>query len=257
MPIVHLTDITVKALKPTDSNVTYWSDTTPGFGIRVGKRSRTWTVMRGRTRERVSIGRYPDMSLSDARKMAQRLLIEEPAAPRALKRTFADARDEFLTEHYRGSTSRWPHLVKLMLEKNFKKIEHMQLTDITDDHIGKVLAKLAATPSQHATRSNESSARLKTTTTRASSARSPQPSGAMSARCRTAILTIPTVASRSYCPSGARYPSSDWLMRISPERHCDRCSMRRCHSSSPMPIASITGTCLPGAVRAKPSLSRI
>ncbi len=135
MPTVHLTDLSVKALKPTDSYVKYWSDTTPGFGIRVGKRSRMWTVMRGRTRERVSIGRYPDVSLSDARKEAQRLLTRESSGPRAISKSFKAARDEFLADHYRDSRSRWPHLVGLMLKRNFKKIEHMQLNDITDDDI--------------------------------------------------------------------------------------------------------------------------
>ncbi len=70
MPTLHLTDLSVRAIRPSDRYVTYWSDTTPGFGIRIGKHSRTWTVMRGRTRERVSIGRYPNLSLSEARKEA-------------------------------------------------------------------------------------------------------------------------------------------------------------------------------------------
>ncbi len=45
MPVLHLTDIAVRALKPTDGYVSYWDDTTPGFGIRVGKRSKTWMVI--------------------------------------------------------------------------------------------------------------------------------------------------------------------------------------------------------------------
>lgn len=125
MPTVHLTDLSVKALKPSEQYVTYWSDMTPGFGIRVGKRSRTWTVMRGRTRERVAIGRYPDVSLSDARREALRLLSEERVGPKAAVKSLKEARAEFLAEHYRGVTSRWPHLVRLMLEKNLKGIEHI------------------------------------------------------------------------------------------------------------------------------------
>jgi len=148
VPMVHLTDLSVKALRPSEKHVTYWSDTTPGFGIRVGKRSRTWTVMRGRARERVTIGRYPDVSLSDARKEALRLLSEEPSGPPPVSKTFKAARDEFLAEHYRGVTSRWPQLVKLMLEKHFKKIEHKQLGEITDEDVSGALGKLAATPSQ-------------------------------------------------------------------------------------------------------------
>jgi hypothetical protein len=45
MPNLHLTDIAVRALKPSEGYVTFWDDTTPGFGVRVGKRSKTWTVI--------------------------------------------------------------------------------------------------------------------------------------------------------------------------------------------------------------------
>lgn len=73
MPNLHLTDISVRTLKPSDGYVTYWDDTTPGFGIRVGKKAKTWTIMRGRNRERVTIARYPDVSLAEARAEAKRL----------------------------------------------------------------------------------------------------------------------------------------------------------------------------------------
>jgi len=42
---VHFTDITIRTFKPG----AYWDDATPGFGVRVGKRAKTWTVMRGLT----------------------------------------------------------------------------------------------------------------------------------------------------------------------------------------------------------------
>lgn len=148
MPTLHLTDLSVRAIKPSEKYVTYWSAATPGFGIRVGKKCRTWTVMRGRSRERVSIGRYPDLSLADARKEALRLLSEECGGPRPVTKTFEEARVEFLDEHYRGVTSRWPHIVKLLLEKHFKHIERRQLADINDEDIARILRKLAATPSQ-------------------------------------------------------------------------------------------------------------
>ncbi|MEP6786021.1 MAG: integrase family protein [Sphingomonadales bacterium] len=149
MPTVHLTDLSVKSLKPSEKHVTYWSASTPGFGIRVGKRSRTWTVMRGRTRERVSIGQYPDISLADARREALRLLCDDsPISDRPKTKTFKEARTEFLAEHYAGNTSRWPHLVKIMLEKDFQKIEHKQLAEIDDSDIATALAKLAHVPSQ-------------------------------------------------------------------------------------------------------------
>jgi integrase len=146
---LHLTDLSVRAIKGSDKYVTYWDTTTPGFGVRVGKRSKTWTVMRGRHRERLSIGQYGAVSLSDARKEAMRLLSEttETPSPKPAFKTVKEARTEFLADNYRESTSRWPHLVRLMLEKHLKAIEHKQLTDVTDDDIRRILDKLAATPS--------------------------------------------------------------------------------------------------------------
>jgi hypothetical protein len=70
---MRFTDLTIRALKPA-SNKTYWDEATPAFGVRVGKHVKTWVVMRGKTRERLTIGRYPDLSLVDARKEAKRLL---------------------------------------------------------------------------------------------------------------------------------------------------------------------------------------
>ena len=100
MPSLYLTDLSVRALKGSDKYVTYWDTTTPAFGIRVGKRSKTWTVMRGRNRERVSIGSYGDLSLADARKEAMRLLSEVTASPtpKPVQKTLKEARSEFLTQ---------------------------------------------------------------------------------------------------------------------------------------------------------------
>jgi hypothetical protein len=78
MPHLRLTELSVRALKPTETYKTYWDTSTPGFGVRVGRRAKTWTIMRGLTRERVTIGRYPDLSLSDARLEAKKLLLQTP-----------------------------------------------------------------------------------------------------------------------------------------------------------------------------------
>jgi integrase len=145
MPRLHLTDISVRSLKPSKGSVTYWDDTTPSFGIRVGKNAKTWTVMRGRDRERVKIGHYPDLSLAEARTAAKRLLSSAPE-PKKVK-TFAQARDEFLDLNYRGSTSRHCYNVTLLLHNHFKVIERKQLSAIDDKDIRRALDKLEATPS--------------------------------------------------------------------------------------------------------------
>jgi hypothetical protein len=147
MPTLHLTDLGVRGLKGSAKYISYMDDTTRGFGIRVGLRSKTWIVVRGRKRERITIGKYPDVSLSEARTEAKRLLSTTPVA-KPVSITFAAARDQFMVENYRNSKSRWPHLVKLMLTKHFKPIETKQLTDITDEDISDALKKLGNRPSQ-------------------------------------------------------------------------------------------------------------
>lgn len=134
MAQMHLTEIVLRALKGSEKYETIYDSTTPGFGIRVGKRSKTFVVVRGRNRERISIGRYPDISLSDARKEAKRLLSNEPEAKTG-KLTYIDARDEFLRENYKDSKSDWPAIAGQLLRKHFKRLEGKQLTELTDTHI--------------------------------------------------------------------------------------------------------------------------
>ena len=140
LPKLKLTDIAVRSLQGSE-NVTYWDTATPGFGIRVGKHAKTWTIMRGENRQRVSVGRYPETSLSEARAKAKRLLVAEADDTRRI--LFTDARDEFLEVHYKGSTSDWPMIVRLTLKKHFKKFDHLYLSDITDRDISKALNVIA------------------------------------------------------------------------------------------------------------------
>jgi hypothetical protein len=146
MPNLHLTDMRIRTLNASDGQTTYWDDTTPGFGIRVGKKAKTWTVMRGRHRERLSIGQYPALSLSAARAEAKRLLAATPE-PKINPKTFAEARTEFLEIHYRDSISLHKNNTTRILNKYFKAIEQNKLASVTDADIRKVLDKLKATPS--------------------------------------------------------------------------------------------------------------
>lgn len=146
MPKMLLTDISVRALKGSGKNEKFFDTKTLGFGIRVGLKTKTWVVMRGRSRELVTIGKYPDLSLADARTEAKKLLSAAPEA-RTVAKTWEAARDEFLADNYKGSSSRWPHLVKLKLTKHFKSFDHRQLADLDDADIRAVLDKLHKTPS--------------------------------------------------------------------------------------------------------------
>jgi integrase len=81
MPRLKLTDAAVQRIKlpsPTERQVDYWDLLTPGFGLRISfGGTRTWMVQTRVLRQgtwkqtRRVLGRYPDMSLADARSAAR------------------------------------------------------------------------------------------------------------------------------------------------------------------------------------------
>lgn len=77
-----LTDLAVKKLPLTPSGqTTYWDEHTPNFGIRCSSRNKSYVVLVGIKRQRKTLGRYPDLSLADARKKAKLLLSQHAIAP--------------------------------------------------------------------------------------------------------------------------------------------------------------------------------
>src|SRR5262245_2153943 len=98
MPRAKLTDATVKALAPAASGqVTYWDATLPGFGLRIAPAgAKTWIIQyrhAGRVR-RLKLGRYPLVSLADARDAARDKLAsvtkgDDPAGEKRAEREAA------------------------------------------------------------------------------------------------------------------------------------------------------------------------
>jgi Arm domain-containing DNA-binding protein len=136
MPTAHLTDIVVSRLKEPG---TYFDESTPAFGVRVGKNRKTWIVMRGKERSRTRIGHYPAMSLSDARKQAKILLTEEPTGQTG-RTTFAAAYAIYKTV-LDGKKARTKYDYERILDKYFEpefgkkplsKINYEGVTKITD-----------------------------------------------------------------------------------------------------------------------------
>ena len=66
---MRLTDISIRALTaPEQGAKIYADDTMPGFGVRVSQGgSKAFTLTMGESRERITIGRYPVISLAEAR----------------------------------------------------------------------------------------------------------------------------------------------------------------------------------------------
>jgi Arm DNA-binding domain len=92
-----LTDRTLQTLEFKGKPETVWDTNLKGFGIRLLKTAKTFTVMRGKQRERITIGRYPEWSLKDARKEAQALLAAPPRKNAAMP--IAQALKQFIELH--------------------------------------------------------------------------------------------------------------------------------------------------------------
>ena len=71
--VPNLTDL---AIRSAHKGATLWDAAIPGFGLRVGTASKTFIVLIDSGR-RQKIGRYPLISLQDARSEAKRLLAEK------------------------------------------------------------------------------------------------------------------------------------------------------------------------------------
>jgi Arm DNA-binding domain len=94
MAVVRLTDLSVRSFKEG----IYYDDKTPGFGIRIGKRRKTWHVVKQPDRTKVTIGYYPNLSLADARKKAL-VTLGTPGIPvKTELPAFPDTRAEYLAQ---------------------------------------------------------------------------------------------------------------------------------------------------------------
>lgn len=138
----NLTDRLVASLKPSEKPYTVWDTQLKGFGVRVLKNRKTFTVMRGKQRERLTIGHYPDKTLQDARKSAKALLAT--SAPQNGSTGFLEALESYLTLHV--STLRTAKETERILRRHFTF--KSAVGKVTRADIQSVLDQLADTPSE-------------------------------------------------------------------------------------------------------------
>jgi integrase len=91
------TELYLDSLKFNGDITYYWDKHLPAFGVRVTKSKKVFTVIRGKKRERITIGEYPALSLKAARREAMGLL----AKPGRTTDTIGlkDALDTFIALH--------------------------------------------------------------------------------------------------------------------------------------------------------------
>ena len=149
---MRLTSLSIDKLSaPEKGQKTHFDDGLPGFGIRISQGgSKSFVVVYGRKRQLKTLGRYPKISLKDARAAARRfqseaaLLSNRNDIPVSID--FDEAKQLFLADankRLKGSTSEaydWLLNRHFRLEKKLAEIARADVMQIVDG--------LKATPSQ-------------------------------------------------------------------------------------------------------------
>jgi integrase len=92
--VPNITDLFLKGAKEG----MYWDGGLPGFGVRIGKKRKTFLVLIASGR-RKSIGHYPLLSLAEARKTARGMLAEKVLGKvHPTHMAFDDAKEDYLEE---------------------------------------------------------------------------------------------------------------------------------------------------------------
>src|SRR4029077_5471496 len=130
MSSIHFTDLAVSRLKEPG---TYYDDATPAFGLRVGKNRKTWFAIRGKERLRTTIGRYPAVPLTDARKAARTLLTEP--VKKQVRRSFGDASELFFVAKQNRKPRTQKDYQRLIKRHFLPKLRHRKLPDLTFEDI--------------------------------------------------------------------------------------------------------------------------
>lgn len=151
---MRLTDLLIKNLKvPETGQKTYYDDALKGFGVRASQGgAKSFVVMYGRSRKLKTLGRYPDLTLADARKKAKLVQgkTEEPQEPGRPTLTFADARDRFIEDTRARTKARTVEEYERLLKRHFPY--EKPLSEITRKDVVEHVTKLRDVPSieQHA-----------------------------------------------------------------------------------------------------------
>ncbi len=151
---VRITDLSIKRLiPPVKGQRTYTDGTLPGFGVRVASSgTKTFVLVHGRNRRRITIGRYPTISLQEARArarelIAQRVLGKEDLPP--IK--FEDAIPIFLASQYpeHSLKPRTREEAARVLHKHFlPPLRFEVVSTINTDSVMRVVDRMRKTPSE-------------------------------------------------------------------------------------------------------------
>jgi integrase len=147
---VRLTDTSVRSLPlPQKGQKTYFDDTLAGFGCRVSQGgTRSFVLQHGDDRQLITIGRYPIISLADARAEARRIVAERTLGKRRpMAMRWDEALESYLAycaEKNRPSTiNGYRRLLARYFDFGSKR-----LSEISYEELARRLNKLADVPGE-------------------------------------------------------------------------------------------------------------
>lgn len=147
---LRLTDMAVKKLPcPPQGQVTHWDELTPGFGLRCSAKSKSFVVMFGEKRRLKTLGRYPSLSLSEARAEARRFFVryaEGAQVPSESSVSFDNAKERFLRDCEGRNKPRTVADYRRLLNKHFQFADN--LDEVSRQKIMNVISRLSKTPSE-------------------------------------------------------------------------------------------------------------
>lgn len=150
---MSLTDLQIKKLKaPDQGQKTYFDDRLKGFGVRVSQGgSKSFVVLYGPKRKRKTIGRYPEMTLAEARTIAKRTQAEIALDDGTTELpsssiSFTEARDAFLRDSDERTRERTAQEYRRLLLRHFDI--NKPISEVTRQDIVNPIDTLKRTPSE-------------------------------------------------------------------------------------------------------------
>ena len=137
---------TIKSLPHNGRQMTYWDQSLPAFGVRVGARRKTFILIANGGR-RIKLGCYPHMKLQQARTLAI-LRMHGPSTSQNAARA-SDAVEHYLNTHHAQSRPRTRAEQERLLRKHFlPKVGTRPLDRVTTADIVQITDALKGKPSE-------------------------------------------------------------------------------------------------------------
>jgi integrase len=145
MATIIFTDALLRSLK-VEQRTDFWDAKTPGFGFRVGARTKTFIAKIDNQRH--TIGAYPDLSLADARRRA--LSLKAEARKPVDEVTFGAAYEKFKLAHIALKSERTQYDYTRVLEKYYlPELASVRMSNVSSARIAAITDPLLDRPSEY------------------------------------------------------------------------------------------------------------